>query len=239
MYSYDDCYDPGAAGGAPRYAIMGFVLANDCRRWATVSRETRRDAIAAQYAAMFGAAAAPPVPTAYHELDWSAEEFSAGCYVGVMPPQVRAGWLPRYDGIKPLDLPTPTHAPPTHAAAAQFMTHYFGLMREPMGGVHFAGTETGYEWSGYIDGAIRAGDRAANEVIKALVAGGGVPHIINRPLPTYAPSAKVVARPIGPSAAEKALPSARQAVWGALGVVVTVAAAAVAAAAWLRLKRGR
>jgi monoamine oxidase len=41
-------------------------------------------------------------------------------------------------------------------------------LREPCGRVHWAGTETAAIWSGYIDGAIRSGERAAAEVAKAL-----------------------------------------------------------------------
>ena len=37
-------------------------------------------------------------------------------------------------------------------------------LREPVGPVHWAGTETATRWSGYIDGAISSGERAAGEV---------------------------------------------------------------------------
>ncbi len=42
------------------------------------------------------------------------------------------------------------------------------LMREPFGAVHWAGTETATEWSGYVEGALESGDRAAREVLAAL-----------------------------------------------------------------------
>jgi monoamine oxidase len=38
-------------------------------------------------------------------------------------------------------------------------------LREPVGCVHWAGTETSPIWNGYIEGAIRSGERAAAEVI--------------------------------------------------------------------------
>jgi monoamine oxidase len=41
-------------------------------------------------------------------------------------------------------------------------------IREPVGAVHWAGTETAIRWSGYIDGAIESGLRAADEVQRAL-----------------------------------------------------------------------
>ncbi len=40
-------------------------------------------------------------------------------------------------------------------------------LRKPVGNIHWAGTETATEWNGYIDGAIQAGIRAANEIIKS------------------------------------------------------------------------
>ncbi|QWF23215.1 FAD-dependent oxidoreductase [Nocardioides sp. LMS-CY] len=44
--------------------------------------------------------------------------------------------------------------------------------RAPRAGIHWAGSETSGVWHGYIDGAIRSGDRAAAEVLDAL----GVPN---------------------------------------------------------------
>jgi monoamine oxidase len=41
-------------------------------------------------------------------------------------------------------------------------------LRRPVGRVHFAGTETSDYWLGYMDGAVRAGERAATEVAAAL-----------------------------------------------------------------------
>ena len=44
------------------------------------------------------------------------------------------------------------------------MTSVGKVIRQPHGRVHWAGTETATRWSGYIDGAIRSGERAAVEV---------------------------------------------------------------------------
>ncbi len=46
-------------------------------------------------------------------------------------------------------------------------TSYGRALREPVGRVHWAGTETATRWMGYFDGAIQAGRRAAAEVIAA------------------------------------------------------------------------
>ena len=47
-------------------------------------------------------------------------------------------------------------------------TRYGPALREPVGAVHWAGTETASVWSGYMDGAVRSGQRAAAEVVAAL-----------------------------------------------------------------------
>ncbi|MET8547724.1 flavin monoamine oxidase family protein [Micromonospora zamorensis] len=38
-------------------------------------------------------------------------------------------------------------------------------LRSPVGRVHWAGTETATQWAGYLEGAVRAGERAAAEVL--------------------------------------------------------------------------
>jgi monoamine oxidase len=46
-------------------------------------------------------------------------------------------------------------------------TDFGRALREPMGRIHWAGTETATVWNGYIDGAITSGWRAAREVAAA------------------------------------------------------------------------
>lgn len=48
------------------------------------------------------------------------------------------------------------------------MTAYGRALREPVGPIHWAGTETSDVWSGYMDGAVRSGERAAREALGAL-----------------------------------------------------------------------
>lgn len=48
------------------------------------------------------------------------------------------------------------------------ITNYGHTIREPFGRVHWAGTETSTFWCGYMDGAVRAGERAALEVLDKL-----------------------------------------------------------------------
>lgn len=44
-------------------------------------------------------------------------------------------------------------------------TSYGPSLREPVGSIHWAGTETADVWNGYIDGAVRSGKRAAEEIL--------------------------------------------------------------------------
>jgi monoamine oxidase len=44
------------------------------------------------------------------------------------------------------------------------MTRYGHALREPCGRIHWAGAETAVEWAGYLEGAVRSGIRAADEV---------------------------------------------------------------------------
>ena len=50
------------------------------------------------------------------------------------------------------------------------LTSVGSALRVPVGRVHWAGTETATQWTGYMDGAVRAGQRAALEVADALAA---------------------------------------------------------------------
>jgi monoamine oxidase len=77
-------------------------------------------------------------PRAYHDLDWSAEVWTRGCYGALFPPGV---W-----------------------------TQFGPMLREPVGMIHWAGTETSSVWNGYMDGAVRSGERVAREVLCSLSA---------------------------------------------------------------------
>jgi monoamine oxidase len=57
--------------------------------------------------------------------------------------------------------PSPSTAPGVLSAVG-------GALRERTGNVHFAGTETSDEWRGYMEGAVRSGDREAAAVLKDL-----------------------------------------------------------------------
>jgi monoamine oxidase len=48
------------------------------------------------------------------------------------------------------------------------MTEYGAALRAPWGRIHWAGTETATVWTGYMDGAVQSGKRAAGEVLAEL-----------------------------------------------------------------------
>ena len=50
------------------------------------------------------------------------------------------------------------------------MTTGAAVVRQVTGRVHWAGTETAVEWTGYLEGAIEAGLRAAAETLQELKA---------------------------------------------------------------------
>ena len=84
----------------------------------------------ASFAGYFGKRAAEPID--FVEQDWSAEEWTRGCYGAHMAPGVL------------------TQSPRRCASPWR---------------VHSAGTETASVWSGYMDGALAGGERAAAEVL--------------------------------------------------------------------------
>lgn len=48
------------------------------------------------------------------------------------------------------------------------LTSFGDALRAPFGRVHWAGSETSTFWVGYMDGAVRSGERAAKEVMARL-----------------------------------------------------------------------
>jgi len=57
---------------------------------------------------------------------------------------------------------------PTAAVPPGSWTRYGPWLRRPLGRIHWAGAETADEWTGFLDGAVRSGRRAAAEVAERL-----------------------------------------------------------------------
>ncbi|MFU8803997.1 MAG: flavin monoamine oxidase family protein [Bradymonadaceae bacterium] len=123
---FDDTSDDGSHA-----ALVGFISGDAARHWSERLDDERRGAVLESFARFFGDEALSPVE--YVDKNWLSEEWTRGCYAGVMPPGT---W-----------------------------TSCGEAMREPVGRIHWAGTETATRWNGYMDGAIEAGERAAGEVL--------------------------------------------------------------------------
>jgi monoamine oxidase len=61
-----------------------------------------------------------------------------------------------------------TRGCPVGIAGPGTLLAYGDQMRQPVGTIHWAGTETSTYWNGYMDGAVRSGQRAAKEVLDEL-----------------------------------------------------------------------
>ncbi|MRG92303.1 FAD-dependent oxidoreductase [Polyangium spumosum] len=130
-------FDNGSHDGAV-HSLLGFVVGQKARVFSERPAEERRAVVLGSLARMFGERALRPVE--YVEHDWSTEEWTRGCPVGVMGPGV--------------------------------MTGVGRVLREPAGRIHWAGTETATEWTGYMEGALQSGERAASEVGARLEGAG-------------------------------------------------------------------
>lgn len=84
-------FDNSPPSGTPGI-LMGFVEANDGRRWTQRTPEERRAVAIECFVRYFGAKAANPIE--YHERDWMAEEFSRGCYGAHFTPGVWTAYGP-------------------------------------------------------------------------------------------------------------------------------------------------
>ncbi|MFN4146316.1 MAG: flavin monoamine oxidase family protein [Runella sp.] len=114
-----------------RGILMGFVLGQQARGFGKLLPHERQKEVLNSFATFFGEKARQPLR--YLDHTWTTEEWSGGCYAGIMPPHL---W--------------------TQAGEA---------LRQPVGKIHWAGTETSDVWNGYMEGAIRSGERVAAEIL--------------------------------------------------------------------------
>src|SRR5207237_6211641 len=61
-----------------------------------------------------------------------------------------------------------TRGCPVGIPATGALLAYGPWLRKPIGRIHWAGTETSDYWNGYMDGAVRSGERSAREVLGEL-----------------------------------------------------------------------
>jgi monoamine oxidase len=119
-------------------AILGFIEADEARFWTTKTRQERYQAVLHDLANYFGAAALQPLGGI------------AGYYEALWNAE-------EFSGGGPTGIPMPGA-----------LLEYGTALRTPIDLLHWAGTETATRWSGYMDGAVESGQRAAAEVVAAL-----------------------------------------------------------------------
>jgi monoamine oxidase len=61
-----------------------------------------------------------------------------------------------------------TRGCPTGFMTPGALTAFGPALREPVGRIHWAGTESARQWAGYMEGAVESGDRAASEVLARI-----------------------------------------------------------------------
>lgn len=107
-----DVSPPGAEVGV----LLGFVEGSDARFWQRLSPADRRRSVLDCLVRYFGPAAAEP--TEYLEQDWSAEEFTRGCYGAHFAPGV---WTGYGHALRP-------PVGPVHWAGAEYAVEWNGYM---------------------------------------------------------------------------------------------------------------
>jgi monoamine oxidase len=105
----------------------------------------------------------------------------ARAYASMSPGARRAAVLSQYSNLFGSQAASPrqyiettwsaeqwTRGCPVGVPATGALYAYGSRLREPVGRIHWAGTETSTYWNGYMDGAVRSGERAASEVLAEL-----------------------------------------------------------------------
>ncbi|QNG18282.1 FAD-dependent oxidoreductase [Rhodococcus triatomae] len=96
----------------------------------------------------------------------SDEQFVEECtrsFVDYFGPEARDEMIDH--GFMKWDAEQWSRGGPVAVAAPGILTSVGAALREPVGLIHWAGTETADFWTGYMEGAVRSGRRAAAEVL--------------------------------------------------------------------------
>lgn len=124
-----------------KYVLTCFMAGDPGRTWATMSPSEREDSLLVQLGQLFEIGGIRMEFVRMVFYEWVNDEFSGW---GCPCVSLTPGALDCLGG---------------------------NTLRKSFGSIHFAGTETAGEWKGYMEGAVRSGDRAAAEVIESLKAG--------------------------------------------------------------------
>lgn len=121
-----------------QFSLTCFVTGEPGRAWSKLEAEDRKEAILSQLVAVFGSENEKDIRA---PLEIFEQEWAKD---------------PWSQGC-----PCPFTPP-------NLMNEVGQALRAPFEAIHFAGTETSFEWKGYMEGAVRSGERGALEVIQAL-----------------------------------------------------------------------
>lgn len=121
-----------------QYSITCFLIADPGRQWSILSKRKRQDNVLNHLASMAGPENSAKV---YNTNEIVERELS------------KESWCK--------GAPSPVMMP-------ALLSKYNHALRAPFARIHFIGTETAYEWKGYLEGAITSGERGAAEVLRAL-----------------------------------------------------------------------
>ncbi|KAJ5786394.1 uncharacterized protein N7503_011606 [Penicillium pulvis] len=121
------------------FALTCFMCGPPAQEWATLPQPERQEKLLTQLGALFKAEETIKQDFVEMEMyEWSNDELAG---YGCPCAHLTPGVL---DSLGP------------------------NALREPTGNLHFAGTETAGEWKGYMEGAVRSGERAAKEIVDGL-----------------------------------------------------------------------
>lgn len=124
-----------------KHVLTCFMAGDPGREWSQQSTSQRQESLLAQLQKLYGVENLPEEFVGMYSYDWVEDQYS--------------GWGCPCASLTPgvIDTVGPD------------------ALRQPWYDVHFAGTETAGEWKGYMEGAVRSGERAAAEIAKDLGSG--------------------------------------------------------------------
>lgn len=123
-----------------QWSITCFIAGDLGRRWSKLSRKSRQEKMWEQFLNVFNNFV-DEIPTPINVIEQE--------------------WIkePWFEG-----------APASPVMGPGVMTSCGASLKTPFRNVHFVGTETADVWKGYMEGAVRSGQRGAEEVIQSLKA---------------------------------------------------------------------
>ena len=133
-------FDDSPPDGSPG-VIFGFVGGDNARSFNVMSPAARQNAVLQQIVSWFSSQSAALGAAAHQARGYFDTNWSTEMW---------------------------TRGCPVGIPSLGTLSAYGPHLRAPVGRIHWAGTETSDYWNGYMDGAVRSGERAATEVLAGL-----------------------------------------------------------------------